>query len=55
MDLTLYAEVHRGLRIFYESAQIEQTEFSLENISIVTKINYVGSSKALITIYFIKQ
>lgn len=54
MDLTLYAEVHRGLRIFYESAQIEQTEFSLENISIVTKMNYVVTWKVLTTIYFIK-
>ena len=40
---------------FYERAQVEQTEFSLENILIVTKINYVVTWKALMTIYFIKQ
>ena len=52
---TLYDEAHRGLCIFYERAQVEQTEFSLENILIVTKINYVVTWKTLMTIYFIKQ
>ena len=52
---TLYEEAHRGLCIFYERAQVEQTEFSLENILIATKINYVVIWKALITVYFITQ
>lgn len=46
----LYEEAYRGLRIFYESAQIEQTGFSLKNILIVSKINYVVTWKALTTI-----
>ena len=52
---TLYEEAHRELRIFHERAQVEQTKFSLENMLIVTKINYVVTWKALTTTYFIKK